>query len=368
MEVEYVYFRTKKDIQDKQCPPFDDPYSVLTSESYREQCLLANPFLVEDDEIVQGIGIVNNSIGGRVYYFPLYFIYNKALFRSATGSLLEVYPEYRKYATLGIDLTANVYNKKARMFIAGGMTPMAYKIHKFFGATEFVLPRYLLLQKSQAFIKGKLHIHKFPLRIYSAVGNLLLFIQSSYISFLRRWKTNKFNVQEIRIVPQEIEDIFMADSHKYKEYHSKDWFQWSLDYKFKNESKLQKNLYLIKDKNNKAIGFFMTKTQFCNTMKQYKNITLGSIVEWGTADSSVLSESQIMLIATKYFDSEVDAITCCTENTTLANCFRRMGMVKVGKENMVINLVSKKDKSFFEGYQDISNWRIRPAVGDTIMY
>ena len=127
---------------------------------------------------------------------------------------------------------------------------------------------------------------------------------------------------------------------------------------------LIKRLFLIK-KQGKIEGFFVTKQQFFEqaSSRGFKNVYLGSIMEWGIAKGSKLTEKDINSIAIHHFDNNVDGIQVATTDIALARNLKKYLFVPIGTANVGIRMKSIKDPAI----KEMKNWRLRIAGGDTLM-
>ena len=111
----------------------------------------------------------------------------------------------------------------------------------------------------------------------------------------------------------------------------------------------------------------MTKERFHEqaSHRGFKNVILGSVIEWGVLPDSTITELQICKAAILSFGKHVDAVEICLNNNKLIRSLKMMVMIQVGDSNMAIK--ATKD-SPLQYYKDkiglIDNWRIRPAYSD----
>ena len=112
-------------------------------------------------------------------------------------------------------------------------------------------------------------------------------------------------------------------------------------------------------------GFFLIKQEYFEqaSSRGFKNVYLGSLMEWGLKKQSVLKEKDIVLLSLYCFDKNIDGIQyASTEKKTIKQLKRHL-FVQVGNANLGFKLRTFKDPTI----KDINNWRIRLAGGDTLL-
>ena len=153
-------------------------------------------------------------------------------------------------------------------------------------------------------------------------------------------RLRRLNLECAEKVPDWVADLALNDGHRFMEYHNRDWLQWNLDYNFKGDKEDVQALYIVKD-GERNLGFFMIKERKRESAGALRNIILGSIVEWGTADESLLSEKDLILLAIPRFSKAVD-----------------LGFAHVAFKD--------KKKKYPEA-KDPRNWRLRLGYADVIL-
>jgi hypothetical protein len=176
----------------------------------------------------------------------------------------------------------------------------------------------------------------------------------------------KFTKNEDEII-EDIEKIFNADTHTFKELHNIEWFNWHLDYNFSDNSRNHQDLYLV-SKNNENIGFFMTKVRFKEKAGQgkLKNLLIGSIIEWGSINPQILTDKELCIMAINklYKKDKVDIIDIMTDDADTISFLRKSGLKKNGTGNFAIYTGEDSPLNKFPEYKVQTNWRIRPATSD----
>ena len=174
----------------------------------------------------------------------------------------------------------------------------------------------------------------------------------------------KYRITESFEVPNEVIAIIEEDSHPYSEYHDKQWFEWNLHHTFREDSRIKKKLFLVK--RGKVIeAFFIIKEEFFEqaSRRGFKNVYLGSVMEWGIKKESTLTEDQLYVLAIDMFSNDIDGIQVASNDNQVLSRLKKKLFVGVGNANMAVRIKVPK----FDDISDISKWRLRLACGDTLI-
>lgn len=358
------YFRKYKELMENKDIPYNDVYHVLAFITPTFYKALLNKSFKEED-ICQILAVDEKNIVGAIgCCFTNQIIANGDIIPVQSGSYLFVEEEYRKYV-IGIELLMH-YQKlhPSKNSIASGISKMALPLYKILKYNLFEFPRFIFLIKSRSVVQAIFKLDGCLLTMASAIIDCGLWIYRQLLFIYTGIKTRKLIVEKTKIVPDTIEKIVLSDKHIFKELHNREWFEWNLNYTLSSDSRNKKALYLIK-KGKEIIGFFITKMEFHEeaSSRGFKNVYLGSVMEWGSKDENVLSETTIHLLALKTFPPCIDGVQMATSSTKTQKVFKRMGFVHVGDANMAVFVKSVKE----EGIKDINNWRIRLAASDTLI-
>lgn len=364
----FLHFRTMGDLKNKANIPYKDPYNITNSKTSLEQALVNNPFYENENEVVQALSIVNNEIVGNIFYFPSKIKVNNNEYKACSASSLFVSPSFRKYATMGFELLENGYNQNSSFFVIGGVTKDAVQMNAFYGAKEFTMPRYLLLKRSKTILKAKLKLEGALLNSVCNIVDQILSFQSFVLRMFIKIRLSNFTVEEVSDIPIDISDLQSNNSYKFQEFHDRRWFEWALNNKFYDEDGFKKHFFVVKNKSNSMIAFFMINERNHEKISIYENVYVGSVIEWETKDEKILSEKMLSLLALMSFGKHIDVVEFATTNQSSINLFKRIGMRQIGRRNMMVKIMNKKVSELFKGYDKIENWRLRPAIGDTMMY
>lgn len=363
-----LVLRTRKEIRDNISVECIDYYGILKTTENIGKAIIDNPYNKNDDELVQILGVVENKIVGIVFYYPTEIKYGEKIFNASTGSYIYIHPNYRYNTGMAIEMIEYSYKPNASLFVAGGLSDVAVKMHVLLGGKEFKIPRFLLLVRSNTYLQSKFKSENIFYQITTSTLNFILKVQQQYIKTYTYLKTSKFTTEEVSEVPDDIDQIISNSKLKIQENHTKKWFEWALKSSFYVDPTFKKNLFLIKEVSGKPVAFFMTQVRFYEDLKGLKKTVVGSLVEWEKYNFSRITYSDIILIAVKYLIKTTDVIEISTTDSTMQKTLRVMGFVRYGNRNMIVNTANKRIRCDFDFLYKIDEWRIRPAFCDTIMY
>lgn len=358
------FFRRYKELTENKEIPYNDIYHILdfiTPAVY--EALLNKPF--EPEDVCQILAVDGQNIVGVIgCCFTNHIMANEDIIPVQSGSYLFVKEEYRKYAIGGELLMLYQKLHPSKNSIASGISKMALPLYKVLRYNLFEFPRFMFLIKSKSVLQAILKLDGCLLTAISAITDAGLWIYRQLLFIYTDLKTRELKVEQTRTVPQQVEKIVLSDKHLFKELHNREWFEWNLNYTFSKDERNKKALYLIK-KRDEIIGFFITKTEFFEkaSNRGFKNVYLGSVMEWGSKNEDMLSETKIHLLALKTFPSCIDGVQMATASAKTQRAFKRMGFAHVGDANMAVFVKSVKK----EEIKDINNWRIRLAASDTLI-
>lgn len=333
----------------------DDKYGiasyVLTPS--RLKALLECPFVEDQSACALYFVMADGVIVGRETYFSSKMKIGDDIVSTEAASAFEVKDSFRKFA-VGADIVMATF-MRSKLFIGANVSSMALPLDRKLKFHILEFPRlyslrdlrYILESRHLLFLKYILNI---PLKMFNL-----------FVLFKAFLKKKKYRIEKVSIIPDWIDDIALNDGHKYTEYHNHKWFQWNLDNCFKKHPFNTQSFFCIY-KYEEPIGFFMIKERY-REINNKKGLLIGSIVEWGSKDQSVLSEYDINLLALNFFSRNVDMIETASVNKRTIASLKRDGFLKQENGNIVF-----KDRT--NKYRDASNidlWRIRLGYGDSIL-
>lgn len=361
----FYYKRTYGELKNKKSLDFEDKYNIISSlNPLMRKALLNKPIPYDENEVCQILAIANNIVVGVVNCFSSQLLLRGKKVPVQAGSYLYVHKDFRKYA-IGGDLMMQYKSlHSSGNCIASGISQVAKPFYSILRYSIFEFPRFMFLRKCRSVLQTILKIDGVTLFCTSKVVDAGLWIYRNILFLYTSILTNNLTVTQPMDTPNEVENIILSDSHPFMELHDKKWIDWNLNYTFNEDKRNKKALYLIK-KEQEIMGFFIIKIEFHKeaSNRGFKNVYLGSVMEWGSKNEDILSEAMIHLLALKTFPKYIDGVQMATSSTKTQKIFKRIGFVHVGDANMAVFLKSVKE----EGIKDINNWRIRLAASDTLI-
>lgn len=322
-----------------------------------------NPFKNKESIPAKISAVLNNTIIGSIICFPAIIIFYDKHLTCNGGSSLYVNPQYRGYG-IGTKLSIKRLNISAnKISLAAGLSHMSLPIYKKLGCTVFYPERYAIIVNSRIlfsrWLKG------FFLKTISSLTNIILKIPVYRNSIYIKYLSKEFSTINIKEATPEIEKIFNADTHPFKELHNTNWFNWHLNYSFSDNPQSCQNLYLVK-KGKNAVGFFMTKIRFKENAAQGKlrNLLVGTIIEWGSINQSIITDKDLNILAINELSKCVDIIDIITDDKDTIAHLKKIGCKRNGNGNFAVYVGENSPLIQYPEYKEQKNWRIRPATSD----
>lgn len=354
----------KRTLSEKLIPEgYRDPYNIFNDANYEREILLKSPYKQSDEDVFQVLAVNDGNFVGTEIHFPIELNLDGTKYLTVSGHGLSVQKECRG-SGVGSKLTdVRLDYSPSHSLILGAASQMHLSILRKFNAAIFEMPRFIYLRNSFSVLESK-------------VGLAISVIATPIVNWALKgyfYKINKdvkklnvnFQVEELKEVTDEVIDVIACDSHRFSEVHNKTWFEWILKNSLVKGENPCKRLYIVK-KTNRVVAFFMTESRFYKeaSHRGFKNINLGSIIEWGSIDQTIISDFEVCTIALASFEKNVDAIEVCCVNNKMKEYFSRRNLKQVGTGNVCLRFRDDSPLAAIDGIKNIKNWRLRPAMGD----
>ncbi len=340
----------------------NDKYGIASYEyESRRNAFLANPCAGGDDDVFMYLVEADGVPVGRTMLFDTRLKVEKDILPLYSGSALQVEESFQKYGLGGEIFAFGGTIKKRILNLSAGISNMALPLYKVTKYCIFEFPKLLRINNSKPLL-GKYGIKGVLSSILSSIINLFL----RFFYFLCKGNTRKqkklYSLDKTDRVPEWVDDIVLNDGHKYAEVHDHKWLQWNLDYNFKGNKGDIQSFYIIKN-DEQPQGFVMTKERFRQDVQGMKDVMIGSIVEWGSIDEKLLTESDIYRMVLDTFSRDIDIIETATNSPVTLKRLKRMGFIHHGDAHIAF-----KDKTRqFTDAKDPSLWRLRYGYADVIL-
>lgn len=364
MHIDFFY-RSFEKLKSKTDLGFKDPYHIMSSLNDKmREAVLNNPSGYEDNETCQILALDGEKVVGACNPFSGRMISKGKTMSVQNGSYLFAHEDYRK-ENVGGELfmrIAQLHPNKDNLF--AGISQMAIGLYRAMKFTVFEFPRLIYLRKSRSVVHAFLKTESPIVAPVIWLVDACLFIHRKFLYMWQSIRYSSFKIQQVEAVPQEVEDIFYADTHSYKELHDKKWMEWSLKYSLSEDTRNIKRLYVV-EHNNIIEAFFLIKQEFFKqaSNRGFRNVYLGSVMEWGISEDSRLKESDLYLMSIGCFDNTIDGIQIATSDHSTVSRLHNFIFVNIGTANMGFKFKSIKDPDV----NDINNWRTRLAISDTLI-
>lgn len=327
----------------------------------RKKAFLENPFLNNKDVPMIVLGKVDGVVGGRAMQYPDLIKAGNDILSCTSGSSLEVYKDFRHLA-LGTEIVLNpIVNKRSETLLYADFSEDGVNIYKSLRFKMFSLKKMIQPRKSK-FILQMIGFKGFLLKITSFIVDIVLKPIISISNLLFNSNLNDYVIEELKVVPNWVDDIVLNDGHKYMEVHDHRWLQWNLNNMFHENKRNTNSFYSVK-KDSEPVGFFMTKERHSSIKKRkIDNILVGTIVEWGVKRNSDLSEGDIFKMALKTFSKDLDIIQVFTNDTLTIKTMNKLCFFHHKKHYIAFKDLTKR-------YKDSGNpelWRLRFGYSDSI--
>ena len=289
---------------------------------------------------------------GREYLFGTHIRCGESVYKAQSGCGLEVIEEYRG-ESVGAELMLFFSTNDEYDFALGaGISLMILPMYRKLKYHLFEVPQYYKV------VHAKYLVRSSGLRGYLSLLKNKVVLKLKDIPNKKKYNElkKKFAVKKETIIPEWAGDMATNDGHKYMELHDREWLQWNLDYNTYGYDEDIQSFYSVLDKNNKPMGFFMTKERIIKKTGNPNNgFIIGTVVEWESCDKNVLSEVDINILANQTFTNNVDVIFTLACDSDTASQLREMGY----HERATFKVGVKDKKKQFKDIGDQSLWRLR---------
>lgn len=340
--------------------PQDDKFPVTShlTPSLRE-ALIACPGNNDDSKTFMNLYVDEEGKEiGRTFGFGTRIKAGDNIYGARTGGGFEVIEEYRKEG-IGADLfLISEYSNEYDFILGAGISLKVLPLYRKLKYHLFEVPQYYKTTKARYIFRS--------LRPSSWMALGRYYVQkikdfSDYAKYNRLKK--QFVIKKETIVPEWVTEMVANDGHQFMEVHDKEWLQWNLDYNTYGYKQDIQAFYSIYDNNNRPMGFFMTKERIIKKAGPNNGFVIGTVVEWESIDKSMLSETDINLLAIHSFSKNVDVIFTLACEADTANKLKKMGFSE--RATFKVGVKDKKKQ-----LQDIGNkdlWRLRYGMTNMII-
>lgn len=344
-----------------------DPFGVIALTPRKRRVFLANPFLSEWNDFCQMVASSEGVAFGGEIKFPLLVKMPDGVKVALGGSTTSVAKPYRKTG-VGACFGEFCEARSPGHFTCGSsMSQMMVKVLQYLNVKIMLMPRFVMLFKSQSVVKRKLAGSPTLSRILCFILNNMAMGYYAILFRVEKWKTRKYFFDDVAVddskALSEVATLIVSDSHPFAEVHDERWLKWVMTETFSENGPLK--LTRI-SKDGQFVGFYMTKKRFYEqaSARGFKNVWLASIMEWGCVKEEESNLPWFLLHAALSFRRSMDAFELVTADGRLQSFFHCLGAQHVGDGNYQISAPKEANFRFENEMNDLSNWRLRPAMVD----
>lgn len=341
--------------------PQDSKFKVtsLLTDNLRE-ALITCPGNDDDSKTFMRVCVdEENKEIGRTFGFGTRIKAGDKVFGAQTGCGFEVIEEYRKEG-VGADLMMmSLYSDEYDFTLAAGISLMVLPMYRKMKYHLFEVPQYFKVRNSRFEVKSL----GLKSRLYRGLKNCMLKIKDIPNHIANYGLKKRFVIKKETIVPDWVTEMVANDGHQFMEVHDRAWFQWNLDHNTYGYGEDIQSFYSVLNRDNKPIGFFMTKERIIKKPGRNNGFIIGTVVEWESINKLALSEADINLLAMHSFSKRIDAIFTLACESGTASQLMRMGF----KERASYKAGIKDKKKQIENIGDQNQWRLRYGMTNMII-
>ncbi len=342
---------------------WEDPYRIARISEAKQRTFLTNPLSTRGDDPVQLLALEGDRVVGRKDTLAGELIAHRKAVPVLWGSALYVPPECRQMGT-GLALMLRMLSLHHTVGSCG-ISDLAFPLVQKLGWVHFEMPRWVVLIRTRPMLEKYLKAW-FPAALVANAADLLLFLHNAFRR--RLWAPGGAGLtsEEAKRMPGGLEDRLRDRSRPIFCHRSPGWVNWLLANSFLDGRTDFRRLFLLHDPGGKPVAYFLIKVQLhtADTIQDYPELVLGSLIDWHIFDSSKVQPEQLMVYAIRELvKCDVDAIELCATNERERAFARRVALRQAGVLRFAVS-VSDASALRATAYRDRSSWRIRPAEGD----
>lgn len=318
-----------------------------------------NPYLDSLEQPAEMIGVVDDTIIGSVGVMPMRMIADGKSYRTVANPDTRVDAEYRKtgYALDLIDFGFD--NAADGIRVDFYVSESARKVMKMFGGTVFNIAQFALVKRSSLFFKDRLP--KYVSWLGCAALDVAFFFHRLVIKVILLIKTSswKMSITDDEESLREFADLIATDSHRFRNDVSETFLKWIIAHDFRGIDIADKHLWRFICKN-KTIGFVLMRKDGTGR---------GRLIDWQATSGNEALLPIMMLKAADTLLSKCKAvvISASASDQNIVAYFSHK-CPKLPTQAAVIAVSDSSPLQKHEGWQDQSNWRIRPTMGDSCLF
>ena len=356
---------SRKELSDpKLLAEFDDPYCLTRLSEHRHRFLADNPLGRTDDDPAALFGLRGKLVMGRILLMRSEIVVDGRSFPVLLPSSWGTPPEFRQ-SGVALKLLIKIQSMCPTLVVCG-LSQMSLPICRMLRWREFSMNRYIFLRRSRSVVEryfGRIP-GKWPTSKILDAGLLGLRLNMG----IRRAAGVRGLVLERREVATEELDaqITLCRRGRAHMHRSSAWLNWLLQHPPSDDPRNKQELYRIYGPDDSLAAYFLVKVRFypVATHRKFRNLTIGSLQDWGIFDSQAVSFRGIVLKAVGVLVRHgVDAVEVCVPMAGDSRYLRGLGFVRVGELNFMFKASAESPLAAKE-FHGREVWDVRPADGD----
>ena len=311
---------------------WDNPYELAVPTVEKSAALQSNPYRSTVEVPAQVVAVLDGVIIGNMDMFEGKIYINGAPTPMMWGSNLFVHADFR-HVGAGLGLLMQMQRSFPIVGVVG-VSKMIHGVYQGLKWTEHILPRMVHVSRSRPVLRSMVKND-----VLATLGapfiDLGLGAQRALAQFKTRRDMSGMKVEVTKSVPDDMARILTLDCPTHLD-RTPQRVQWLLDNQFDSNPTRKSALLVFRDQGAVA-GFSLVKQRHFEkaTQREIKDIDLASVVDWGVASGSHLTEAAIIQRsvreAVRWGAHIVEAPTA---SVALRNELAQLGMRPVGELNV----------------------------------
>jgi hypothetical protein len=339
--------------------PFDDPHGLCRISTEMLAAFRENPFRQTQNEPAQLVGTIDGCAAGTLMLLPGELVVDGTAFPIAWCSGLYVLPEYRK-TLLGIAL---VREARGSHRIVGGsrVSDTALPIFLRLGWIGIPLTRYIMPCRGRPSLEHALGPGARS-ALLSPLLDRVLALHRRLLKRRERLTCANLHCMPADSMPEALNSALAESSRPFGCHRSSRWLNWILHHSFNADPRNRKQLYLVHDRQERIVAYFVTRVKFHQHVSSspLADLLSGSILDWGVFEASAAHSAQLLLMATNILTGEgVDVVEICQASPTAAMPF---GFRQSG-HHWVVLLSNSSEPPISK--DQIGQWKLHQIDGDS---
>ncbi|MFH1747430.1 MAG: GNAT family N-acetyltransferase [Planctomycetota bacterium] len=342
-------------------PDWEDPEQMTAASPHVRRMLLDNPLSKSADDPVRIYVTVGSRLAGRLSVVMGEMLVKGEPLSVIWGSNLLVSPDFRGMG-LGTKLV-NCWSQLHHTVAGCGANPAAMAIYRKLGWIVFSTPSYFLVCHSRKFVAGYLRARA-AAAVVSPVVDTLLASRRGLGRLFRGASTRGLGAELAESMPSDFDVLLARQLAPVVTHRSATWINWLLKSGADDEQR-DYRLYFVRNARGGTVGYFMLQ-QRCLPLigKRFKDVTIGSLKEWGIFDDQQVDASALVLLSIRASLAwGADAVQIQMSGDDVARVMHKVGS-KVRDDLMVVLNAVPPSPLANQEYQIQGNWRFTPSEGD----